>query len=121
MADTGIFATTAQIGYKAGANASATSKAEAYTNFFIGQAESYINVATGFNWSDTYSTDNVDVKYILQEAASNLAAIYVINYDMSGFTSRAEAELMINVLYQRAMDCIKVLKELGSNKFIADA
>jgi hypothetical protein len=121
MADTGIFATTAQIGYKAGANASATSKAEAYTNFYIAGAESYINLITRYNWSDAYSTLNVDVKYILQEAASNLAAIYVINYDMTNFNSRAEAELMIKVLYRRFMDCIKVLVEQKVETFAKKA
>jgi hypothetical protein len=121
MADTGIFATTAQIGYKAGANASATSKAEGYTNFFIGQAESFINVACKKNFSDAYGALNVDVKYILQEAASNLAAIYVIQYDMSGFTSRSEAETMIRVLYKRAMDCIKILQDQKTETFMQGA
>jgi hypothetical protein len=117
MADTGIFATTAEVGYKCGANASATSKAEAYVNSYMTQVESFINVATNYNWSDVYPTLNVDKKGILKECASNLAAIYAINYDPSGFTSRGEAELIINVLYQRAMDCIKVLQESASKKF----
>lgn len=118
MADTGIFATTAEVERKAGANVSSVSKAEAYVNDYMTQAESYINAATHKNWSDVYSTLNVDVKGILKEAASNLAAIYAINYNMSGFTSRAEAELMIKVLYRRLKDCIEVLK---GNAFVAGA
>lgn len=118
MVDTGIFATTAEVSRKAGANASATSNVEAYINDFMTQAESYINAATHKNWSDVYSSLNVDVKGILKEAASSLAAIYVINFNMSGFTSRAEAELMIKVLYRRAKDCIEVLK---GNAFVAGA
>src|SRR3990167_11469898 len=106
MVDTGIFATTAEVQYKAGANASTVSNTEAYINSYMTQVESYINAATHKNWSDAYSALNVDVKGILKECASDMAAIYVINYNMSGFKSRAEAELMINVLYQRAMDCI---------------
>jgi len=116
MVDTGIFATTAEVGYKAGANASATSKAETYVNSYMTQAESFINVASLYNWSDAYSGLNVDVKGILKEAASSLAALYVIQYDMSGFTSRGEAELMINVLYQRAMDCIELLKNIDKTQ-----
>jgi hypothetical protein len=119
--DTGIFATTAQVGYMAGANCSATSKAEAYTNFYMYCAESYINSETEKNWSDAYASLNVDVKGILSLCASSLAAIEVIRYDMSGFTSRAEAELMIKVLYRRAMDCIKTLKTKTNNDFIAGA
>jgi hypothetical protein len=121
MADTGIFATTAEIGYKAGANASATSKAEAYTNSFVAQAESFINVACKYNFSDAYSSLNADIKGILKEAASNLAAIYVIQYDISGFTSRGEAELMINVLYQRVNDCIGLLMSPDMKDFMNGA
>ena len=122
MADTGIFATTAEIGYKAGANASATSKAEAYTNSFVAQAESRINAESEYNWSDAYSGLNADVKGILKEAASNLAAIYVINYDMSGFTSRAEAVNMVNILYSQYVDCIKVLREKDKGQiFVIEA
>ena len=121
MADTGIFATTAEVQRKAGANASATSKAEAYVNDFMTQAESYINVATGFNWSDNYSALNVDVKGILKEAASNLAAIYVIQFDMSVFTSRIEAEDMINVLFARFVQCMDILTNIGTEKFMRGA
>jgi len=121
MVDTGIFATTAEVSRKAGANASATSNAEAYINDFMTQAESYINVSTGYNWSDAYSGLNVDVKGILKEAASNLAAVYVIQFDMSGFTSRIEAEDMINILMYRFNQCMKVLRESGSVEYMNSA
>ena len=121
MADTGIFATTAEIQYKAGANCSATSKAEAYTNSFISQAESYINVASNYNWSDSYSTLNADVRGILKEAGSSLAAIYVIQYDMSGFTSRQEALIMVNILWARVNECIKLLEKEGLRDFLGNA
>jgi len=118
MADTGIFATTAEVQRKAGANASATSNTEAYINDYMTQAESEINAACRFNWSDVYSTLDVDVKGILKQAASNLAAIYVISYDMSGFTSRIEAEDMINILRDGYLRCLKTLKEIKVQDFI---
>lgn len=121
MADTGIFATTAEIGRKAGANASSTSTAEAYTNDFIAQAESFINVSTRYNWSDAYSGLNADVQGVLKEAASNLAAIYCIQYDMSGFTSRGEAESMIVVLRDAALRAMSILRDLKSRDFINNA
>ncbi len=121
MSDTGIFATTAEIGYKAGANASATSKAEAYTNSFVSQAESRINAECHYNFSDTYAGLNADVKGILKEAASNLAATYVISYDMSGFTSRAEAQSMIDVLMFHYNGCIKLLQQQITKDFIIAA
>lgn len=121
MADTGIFATTAEVVRKAGANASSVAVAEAYTNDFMTQAESYINARTLFNWSDAYSGLNVDVKGILKEAGSSLAAIYIINYDMSGFTDRQEALSMINILWGRVEECIKLLEKDGSRSFVEDA
>jgi beta-galactosidase/beta-glucuronidase len=121
MADTGIFATTAEVQRKAGANASATSKAEAYTNDFMTQAESTINCMCRYNFSDNYSSLNVDVKGILKEVASNLAAIYVIQYDMSGFTSRTEAEDMINILRDAALRGLSVLRDKKVQDFINGA
>src|SRR3990167_5656490 len=124
MVDTGIFATTAEVQRKVGANASATSNVEAYINQFMTEAESYINVLTGFNWSDDYSTLNVDVKGILKEAASNLAAIYVLNYDyttVTSATSRIELEDRVNLLWARFNQCIKVLREVGSQEFMRTA
>lgn len=121
MADTGIFATTLEVQYKAGANASSTSNVEAYINSYIAQAESRINAETRYNWSDAYSGLNADVKGLLKEAASNLAAMYVINYDLSGFTTRAEAETMLDFLYQMYRDAIELLREWKVKEFVEDA
>src|SRR3990167_10232203 len=121
MADTGIFATTAEVQRKAGANASATSTAEAYVNDFMTQAESLINTTARYNFSDNYSTLNADVKGILKEVASNLAAIYVIQFDMSGFTSRTEAEDMINVLRDGALRGMATLRDQKARDFINGA
>lgn len=121
MVDTGIFATTAEVERKAGANSSATSTAEAYVNDYMTQAESLINVATRHNWSDDYSGLNADVKGILKEIASNLAAIYAIQYDMSAFTSRIEAEDMINVLRDAALRGISILRDKKPQDFMSGA
>ena len=118
MAEEGIFTTNAEVERKAGTNASATSSAEAYTNDYIAQAESFINVATRFNWSDVYSSLDVDNRDLLKQIASDLAAIYVIIYDMSGFTSRTEAEDMINVLRDAALRGISVLRDKKNQEFM---
>ena len=78
---------------------------------WIQEAESYINVLTRFNWLDAHATLNADVKLILQEAASNMAAIYAIQYDMSTYPSRKEAEDMIKMLWDRFRQLIDVLKD----------
>ena len=120
MTDTGIFATTAQVGYKVGAGASATSNTEAYINNFMFQAESYINSICRYNFSDTYGALNDDTKGILQECASNIAAIYVIMYDMSGYSSRIDAEDMINILRDSYLRNIKTLRDKKVTDFIRE-
>ena len=121
MADTGIFCTTAEIARKAGAGASATSVTADYTNDYVAQAESLINSICRYNFSDNYGTLNVDVKPILKEVASNLSAIYVINYDMSGYTTRTEAEDMINVLRDGALRGLSILKDKKVQDFVNGA
>jgi len=121
MAEAGIYTTNVLVAYKIGANASAVSKAEAYTNEFIAQAEAYINVVTKKIWAiDTaaFAALDAQISKILSEAASNLAAIYVIQYDMSGFTTRIEAEDMINILWARLQQCIDVLKVQDNLNFM---
>lgn len=120
MAYTGIFATLNDVQYKAGANASATSKAEAYVNSFMAQVESEINATCRFNFSDAYASLNADTKGILCEIASNLAAIYVISYDMSGFTSRIEAEDMINILRDAALRGLALLRDKKTTDFVRE-
>lgn len=120
MVDTGIFATTAEVGYKAGAGASATSKAEGYVNSFMTQVESEINATCRYNFSDNYAALNVDTKGLLKGVASNLAAIHVIVYDMSGYNSRVDAEDLINVLRDAALRQLAILKEKKAQDFIRE-
>lgn len=117
MADTGIFTTGVEVGYKAGAGASSVSTAEAYTNVFIKMAENYINARTLQDWSTDFNNLPETTKGILSDAASSLAAIYVINYDMGGYKSRQEALTMLNVLWARVEECCKVLEKESNRDF----
>jgi hypothetical protein len=121
MADTGIYCTTAEVGYKAGLGKSTTSSSEAYVNSYVAQAESEINVsARKIFATDTasFATLPATTRNLLKEAATNLAAIYVINYDMAGFPSRIVAEDMINVLRDGYLRTINILKEEKANEFL---
>lgn len=87
---------------------------------FINQAESLINVVCRYNWTDVYATLDDDVKKVLEMVASDLAAIYVINYDMGGYTSRTEAEDMINVLRDSALRGISIMRDKKQQRFVKD-
>ena len=121
MADTGIFATTAEVQRKVGAGASTTANVEAYINHFMTEVEAFINSRVRFNFSDAYSTLNVDVQGMLKLAASNLAAIKVILYDMSGYTNITEAVSMINYLDEDAERVLKKLEDKKVEDFIRNA
>ena len=121
MVDTGIFATTLECQERAGANASSVANTEAYINSYIAQAESLINVMTLKNWSDIYSTLNADVKKILTVAASAYVANKIINFDMGGFTSREEAQTMLDVNKDDFLEAVSVLRDIVKRKFAVGA
>lgn len=119
MAEEGTLCTNGNVGYKAGANASATSKAEAYTNVYIKMAEGKLSMDTRYDWVTNYASVSTIGKEVLREATSCLAAIDVINYDMSGFTSRQEALTMVNILWARYSDVVsKIVKDNKYKDFI---
>ena len=120
MADDGIFATNAEVLRKAGANASSTSSAVAYTDDFLTQIESFINSFCRFNFSDAYTGLDVDVKGLLKEVATNLGAIYVISYD-EDVIGRSTAESRIVILRDAALRGLSILKDKKTQDFINGA
>jgi len=118
MAHTGIFATSSEILTKAGANYS-TGVTEAKINELCLQAESQINVECQVNFSDDFTGLNADVKGLLTLAESNLVAMYIISYDMSGYTSRAETSLMLNVLRDGYQNAIAKLRDKTKTDWMA--
>jgi hypothetical protein len=117
MADEGIMATTQQVLDKAGANVSSTSSAEAYTNRFVAQAEAVVNSLTRYNWNDDYAGLNVDVKGLLSDAVACYAAMMVIQYDMSGMSSR-EAETRLDFLRDAFERNIRALIDIKVRDFV---
>ena len=82
---------------KAGANASTTiTGSGAMITQLINQAESSANGLAKIDLVAGYSGYSDDKKKILEDYTSAKAALGVINYDMSGFTSRQEAVQMVN-------------------------
>tara|TARA_Y100000310_G_C20301073_1_gene631812 strand:- start:254 stop:643 length:390 start_codon:yes stop_codon:yes gene_type:complete len=90
-------------------------------DLFIVEAESNINVSSRFNFTDEYASLNEDVKRILNQIASDLAAMQAIAYDMSGYTSRTEAEDMINVLRDAALRGLSILRDKKPQTFMKNA
>lgn len=120
MADEGIFATTAEILRYAGAGASSVSSAEAYTNQYIATAESDINLLTGINFSDIYSTLDPDTRDALKECAARMAANDVAGYDVDGYSSAREQENIMNYNYNRYIFLLKILSNKAKSKWLSE-
>ena len=112
------FATRTEIKNKAGANVATAAIADAVLDDFAAQAESVINVATTFNWTDVYSTLDEDNRDILKAAASSWAARMAINYDMSGFSSTSEAKAMMDTLRDDFLHNVAILRKKDKQDFL---
>jgi hypothetical protein len=97
---------------KAGKNASSTAiTSSAILQQFSNEAESFICMATRYDWVGNYSAIVSYAKYILGDAASCIAGNQIMNYDPSGYTGRGEYEDMININYDKAGRIIEYLKK----------
>ena len=115
MAEEGTLAIRNNVVYEAGLNHNTTYSAEGYTNYYIKKAEGTLCLETRYDWVTNYASVSTIGKEILREAVSCLAAISVINADMSGFSSRQEALIMINILWARYREIVSLI--LKDNKY----
>lgn len=117
MADLGTFCTTAEVERKAGANVSTVSKAEAYTNQYVKEAEGEICGIGRYDFVTNYASVNAVAKEVLRSAASNYAALMAVQYDIDSFPSRVEAEDMINILRDNYLRALSIIRDVKFRKF----
>ena len=117
MASSGVLCDDTDVKMKAGAGISSTidSGDTAETDFFIDCAEGMLCVATRYDWVTNIAVVSAIGKDLLKDAASAYAAIMCINYDMSGYTDRAEAMTMVNILWAQYRETINMLTK--DNKY----
>ena len=59
------------------------------------------------------------MKFIFNQVASDLAAIYIITYDMSAYTAATvEAETMLNIYREAVARGLSLLRDQNVRKFI---
>ena len=112
-----IMTTEAEIIQKAGAGKSASFDTTMMTAANL-RAESVINCSTRRNWSDDFAGLNIDVKQILSDFCSSFAAIEAISYTMAGYTSRIEAEDMVNIQRDSMLRNMQILRDKKTETFI---
>lgn len=117
MAD--VFCSSLAVVRKAGGNVNTTAaNSGALISQYINSAEAQICLAAKFNFLDTYNSLDVSMAFILNDIASSLAAIPLINYNMSGYTSREEAQTMLDVNRDIAERGLKKLEDKDYVNFL---
>lgn len=118
MVEAGTLCTNADVVKKAGLNANSTASAEAYTNVFILQAEAFFSVNAKYDFVANYASLPTNMKEFLRDGVSSYAAIMVINYDMSGYTSRVEAQVMLDLNWSIVVEVINLLRDDKFRTFV---
>jgi len=97
---------------KAGANANSTIIASGATLAkWSDEVESSLCALTKYDWVTNYSSVKTYFKPILDDIVSDGVALKIINYDMSGFTSRSEAQTMLNILHDNFSRNVEALQD----------
>lgn len=84
------------------------------------QAEHYFNFYTRYNFSSNASALYPSASAAIEMAVANLAACGLIRHDMSGYTTRGEAEDMIQHLTFEAKNVMDLAKDDTHRKFLID-
>jgi len=116
MVEAGTLAINADVVKMAGVNVSATSIADGYTNVYIKEAEGLLSTLTRYDWVTNYASVSTIGKEALRDAVASYAAVKAINFDMSGFSSRQEALIMVNILWACWSETWKLMQKDNNYK-----
>ena len=122
MANAGQFAQDADILLRVGANGSATVLAAGWFDTIILDVEAVINCLTRLDWSarDAAGTLTATKRKILIDTGASMAAIIGIMWDMSGYTSRSEAESMVTMLRDTVQRNLSILRDEKVKTFLKE-
>lgn len=103
----------------AGGNANSTITASGSAlQAWSDEAEGYICAHTRRDWLTNYASLGQPIKQALAAATNCYMGNKIINYDMSGFTSRLEAENMLDINFDILQSMITILKDFKSNTLL---
>jgi hypothetical protein len=104
---------------KAGKDANATITASGATLAeWSNEAEGFIASQTREDWVAHIASVGTNLKGALADCASDIVAMKIINYDLSGYPSRITAETMLDVLRDNVQRNIDNLSEDKTRKFM---
>ena len=117
MAYTGTIVTAAEMQFMAGENVDATGDVEANHNFLAGYAEAYLSSLVKYDIVTNWASMNSTYKKLFSEWAARFGAIALISYNMAGYTTRVDAEDLINIHVYRMEAIENILKDASIQDF----
>ena len=117
MAFTGIMTTEAEIDQKTGAGVS-VNFTDVMKTASTKHAESTVNVVCRHNFSSDFPNLSSSTMGILSDIVSSLVGMEGVAYDMSGYTSRIEAEDKINILRDGALRGLSLIRDKKQQDFM---
>lgn len=119
MAYTGTIVTVAEMEFFAGENVDVTGDVEANHNYLAGYAEAYLSNLVKYDIVTNWASLNATYKKLFSEWAARFAAIALIQYNMKDYTTRFEAEDMINIHLARLEEIKLILEKADIQDFIS--
>mgnify|MGYP003131838750 CR=1 FL=1 len=111
MAYTGTVATEAELDLAVGENVDTTGWTEANKNLLIAQAEGFLCTLLEYDIVTNWASLQSKFKPVLSEWASRSCALMGIAYNMINYSSRIEAEDMVNIHTYRLDLIEKMIRE----------
>lgn len=108
--------TEADLAFYYGANVNAGVTADA-SDFFVENAEAFLINYLKFDFVTNWASLNTLYKPMFTEYVGRMAAVDAIAYNMAGYTDGIEAENMIKIHWQKALDILDVLTKAGVKTF----
>ncbi len=117
MTETITTAANAIVKAGAGANATITADTTSLT-LFINEGEAYLCNLVKYDLITNWTNLEAVFKLIFSEYVARYAAIQIISYDMSGYTSRIEGEDILNIHIYRMQIIEKILNDSSVKDFL---
>jgi hypothetical protein len=102
----------------AGSGANSSAKKISTVTRFVQNAEGYVNALTRYDWGTNWASLETKARYLVKEAIMCLAAVAIVNYDATGYSSRFESQFIASALQQRADYAIAALVEQAIQQYI---
>jgi hypothetical protein len=78
---------------------------------FYDEAAASVNTISRRDWLALSGATTANFKAVIADLISDIVAMKIINYDMSGYTSRLEAQTMLDVIRDNVMRNIDSIKD----------